>query len=120
MSNKKITIAEQYDRIIAIIEGKATPTAEDKEFILGRKAQHTAKSSSVSKTQIANAQANESLKEQFLDLMRDGAQHSPSDFMKTFDLSNQKVTYILSQLKNEFKVNRLEIKGKVYFTIAED
>lgn len=120
MANTKITIAEHYDRIIAILEGKATVTEADKEFILDRKAKHTTKSSSTSKAQEENAKANEDLMTKFLDFMEKGVDYTVPDFMKEFALSNQKVTYLLTKMKNADLVARTEKKGKAYYTRIDE
>lgn len=119
MANTKITIAEHYDRIIAILEGKATPTEEDKNFILDRKEKHTAKSSSISKAQAENAKTNEELVTKFTNFMEVGKEYMVSDFMKEFGLSNQKITYILTKMKNADIVSRTEKKGKAIYALIE-
>lgn len=120
MANTKITIAEHYDRIVAILEGKATVTEDDKKFILDRKEKHTAKSSSISKAQAENAKTNEELVDKFTKFMKVGTEYTVSDFMKEFDLSNQKVTYLLTKMKNADLISRTEKKGKAYFALIEE
>ena len=120
MASTKITIAEHYDRIIAILEGKATVTEDDKKFILDRKEKHTTKSSSTSKAQVENAKANEDLMDKFLNFMEKGVDYTVPDFMKAFSLSNQKVTYLLTKLNNADLVARTEKKGKAYYTRIEE
>ena len=120
MANTKITIAEHYDRILAILEGKATPTEDDKNFILDRKEKHTAKSSSTSKAQVENAKANEEFMDKFLNFMEVGKAYMVSDFMKAFGCSNQKVTYLLTKMKSADLVARTEKKGKAYYTRIDE
>lgn len=120
MANTKITIAEHYDRIIAILEGKATATEDDKKFILDRKEKHTAKSSAPSKAQAENAKTNEDLMNKFTNFMEIGKEYMVSDFMKAFGLSNQKVSYILTKMKNADIISRTEKKGKAIYSLIED
>lgn len=120
MSTKKITIAEQYNEVIAVLEGKAKPSQALIDFIIDRKEKHEKRGATPSKTQTANAQANAELKAKFLDLMTDGKEYSVSDFMKEFNLTNQKASYLLTQLKNENEIIRIEKKGKAYFTLVTD
>lgn len=119
MAEKQITIAEKYDRIIAILDGKAIPTEDDKNFILDRKEKHTAKSSTPSKAQAENTKTNEELVTKFTNFMEVGKEYAVSDFMKEFDLSNQKITYILTKMKNADIISRTEKKGKAIYSLIE-
>ena len=99
------------------------PTVEDKEIrekLEALKASLEKKSSSKgtrkpSKTQVAN----EGFKEIIINSMADGERYTITEMCKTFDfgeeLSNQRVSALVTQLKKANLVERIEEKGKAYF-----
>ena len=68
-----------------------------------------------SKTQIAN----DGFKEIIINSMVDGERYTITEMCKTFDfgeeLSNQRVSALVTQLKKANLVERIEEKGKAYF-----
>ena len=68
-----------------------------------------------SKTQVAN----DGFKEIILNSMVDGERYTITEMCKTFDfgeeLSNQRVSALVTQLKKANLVKRIEEKGKAYF-----
>ena len=118
MAEKKITIAEQFDKVIKFL--KDNEATEDMiNFITDRKDKHTARQNKPSKTATANSEANEKLKEKILSEMESGVEYSIADLMVITAQTNQKTSYLMTQLKNEEAVIRIEKKGKVYYTLAE-
>ena len=117
MAEKKITKREMYARIL----GKLTDENE-KAFIehemelLAKK--NAAKSTKPTATQVANA----GVKEEILGVMESGKMYTVSELMKAVpslnDTSNQKASALIRQLKDEGLVNRVEEKGRAYFSKA--
>lgn len=112
---EKMTIAKQYDNIIAKAQGVLT--AEEIAFLEDRKAKHIAKNGSkkMTKAQVEN----EEIKANILDAMESGKAYTVTEIMKAVGLdSNQKTSALVRQLKESGLVNRSESKGKAYFTKA--
>lgn len=118
---EKITIAKQYDNIIAKVEGILT--AEEIKFLEERKALHEKKNASRKPTKVQ--EANKALAEGVLDYMRDNPNrlYTVSDLMKSVpcfanyegDLTHSKANAIVKMLKDNGLVIRSEDKGKAYF-----
>lgn len=117
-NSKKITIAEQYDNIIA--KAKDILTDEEVAFLKDRKEKHLAKNSNkkMTKTQ----EANEVLKADILAEMEVGKKYLIGDMIKNFEccagLSTSKVTSMVSKLKDADLVIRTTDKGRSYFSKA--
>lgn len=118
---EKITIAKQYDNIIAKVEGILT--AEEIKFLEERKALHEKKNASRKPTKVQ--EANKALAEGVLDYMRENPNrlYTVSDLMKSVpcfanyegDLTHSKANAIVKMLKDNGLVIRSEDKGKAYF-----
>lgn len=63
---------------------------------------------------------NEEIKSQILDLMNENQLYTVTELMKALpmEISNQKVSALLRQLKESGAVVRTEEKGKAYFSLA--
>lgn len=65
---------------------------------------------------------NIGIKQNILDAMVKGTRYTITDMMKQFgflaDFSNQKVSALVRQLKDEGSVTRVDEKGKAYFSLA--
>ena len=112
---EKMTIAKQYDNIIAKVQGVLTN--EEIAFLEDRKAKHIAKNGSkkMTKAQVEN----EEIKGKILDAMEVGKAYTVTEIMKAVGLeSNQKTSALVRQLKESGLVIRSESKGKAYFTKA--
>ena len=112
---EKMTIAKQYDNIIAKAQGVLT--AEEIAFLEDRKAKHIAKNASkkMTKAQVEN----EEIKANILGAMESGKAYTVTEIMKAVGLeSNQKTSALVRQLKESGLVIRTESKGKAYFTKA--
>lgn len=79
-----------------------------------------AKKNSAEKKPTATQKANEGYKEAILDFMEVGKKYTITDLMKEVvelaDLSNQRVSALVRQLKEEGSVERTEEKRKAYFS----
>ena len=112
---EKMTIAKQYDNIIAKVQGVLT--ADEIAFLEDRKAKHIAKNANkkMTKAQVEN----ENIKVNILNAMENGKAYTVTDIMKAVGLeSNQKTSALVRQLKESDLVIRTENKGKAYFTKA--
>lgn len=112
---EKMTIAKQYDNIIAKVQGVLT--ADEIAFLEDRKAKHIAKNANkkMTKAQVEN----EDIKANILNAMESGKAYTVTEIMKAVGLeSNQKTSALVRQLKESGLVIRTENKGKAYFTKA--
>lgn len=115
---EKITIAKQYDNIIAKVEGILT--AEEVKFLVERKELHEKKNASRKPTK--SQEENVSYKTAILEGMVEGKAYTITDLIKSIpsiaDLTNQRVSALIRQLKEEGVVTRKEEKGKAYFSLT--
>lgn len=132
MAQKKMTMVEQYNATIALLNGETVEdysVADAVKFLTGR-AEQTAKKNAgggggerkPTKTQVEN----EGIKAQILDVMGNAeGRMTVGELMKELAIeSNQKVTSLLTQLRKDGKVERIEEKGVAYYSLpsaeAED
>lgn len=110
-------------KAIDFVLGNCEVPADVKEKLEKMKAQFIKKSSAERKP-TANQTENASLKVAILNAMEEGKGYTITDLMKAVpelaDLSNQRVSAIVRQMKDEGTVTREEIKRKAYFTKATD
>ena len=112
---KKMTIVEQYEAIIA--KAKGVLTEEELTFLRERAELHAKKNAT--RGQTATQKENEGIKQTILDAMESGKSYTVTEIMKMVGLeSNQKATSLIGQLKKSGLVERSEVKGKAYFTLA--
>jgi hypothetical protein len=116
---KKITKKENFATLLTLTEVKANPQLV--EFInheielLNRKGSST-------KGLTPTQKANEVFKQAILDEMLPNKLYTITELQKevpsvaSAELSNQRVSSLVKQLKDEGKVIRTEEKGKAYFT----
>ena len=106
----------------AVLNGEPI-TNEVRERLEALKASVEKKNSSSAKTMTATQKANASMKEEILAYMTADADRmfTVTELMKEVhvlaDLTNQKVTALVRQLKDEGKVERIEDKRKTYFRV---
>jgi hypothetical protein len=125
MANKKMTMVEQYNATIALLNGETVEdysVADAVKFLTGR-AEQTAKKNAgggggerkPTKTQLEN----EGIKAQILDVLGNAeGRMTVGELMKELAIeSNQKVTSLLTQLRKDNKVERTEEKGVAYYTL---
>jgi hypothetical protein len=119
MTNNKKTIKEMLAQIIN--NHREVLTDEEIKFLEGRLEQAEKKSSGGKKA-TATQVANEGIKAEILDSMEAGVKYTITDMIKQFDccsdLTNQKVSSLITQLKNVGKVNKTMEGRKSYFELA--
>ena len=125
MAEKKMTMVEQYNATIALLNGETVENysvADAVKFLTGR-AEQTAKKNAgggggerkPTKTQVEN----EGIKAQILEVMQNvNERMTVNALMKELGIeSNQKVTSMLTQLRKDNKVVRAEEKGVAYYSL---
>jgi hypothetical protein len=115
---EKITIVKQYEAIIDKYEGVLT--AEEINFLVERKEAHAKKNASRGQTK--TQKENEGYKGAIIEGMVEGKAYTITDLIKSIpaisDLTNQRASALIRQLKDEGAVTRTEEKGKAYFSLA--
>ena len=115
---KKMT---KRDYFTAILE-KYPLTADEKAFV-EHELELLAKKNASDKKPTAQQTANEVIKTAILDGMTSGRLYTVTEIQKEIlkgsDLSNQKVTALIRQLKDAGLVVKTEDKRKSYFSLAE-
>ena len=115
---KKMTIVEMYEAIIGKCEGVLT---KEEIAFLNERAEMVAKKNTNRKPTKAQEE-NEGYKSSIIEGMVEGKAYTITDLIKSIpaiaDLTNQRVSALVRQLKDEGKVTRKEEKGKAYFTLA--
>ena len=111
---KKMTKREMFEHIKA----NYNLTAEEVKFI-DHELELLTKKNSAEKKPTAVQVANEGLKTAILEFMVVGERYTITDLMKSVpelaDLSNQRVSALVRQLKDAELVTRVEEKRKAYF-----
>ena len=122
MTNKKMTKRDYFNTLLGIAEVKANP--ELVKFIDHELELLAKKNASGENKMTASQKANESIKSEILERMTNEPNRlfTITEMIKEFecckDLTLPKVTALVTQLKNEDKVVRVEEKRKAYFKIA--
>lgn len=115
---KKLTKTEMFNRIKAQLTDADDIAFIEHEIELVTK-KNAAKSDKPTKKQTANA----NIKDEVYAAMESGKAYTIGDMLKEFDfladLSNQKVSALVRQLKEDGKVERSEVKRVAYFTKVE-
>lgn len=115
---EKMTNVKALDYVLANCE----ITDEVKEKLMKMREQFVKKNSAERKP-TATQTENAGLKTAIVDGMEVGKQYTITDLMKSIpalaDLSNQRVSAIVRQLKDEGTLVREEIKRKAYFSLAQ-
>lgn len=115
---EKMTNVKALDYVLANCE----ITGEVKEKLVKMREQFVKKNSAERKP-TATQTENAGLKTAIVDGMEVGKQYTITDLMKSIpaltDLSNQRVSAIVRQLKDEGTLVREEIKRKAYFSLAQ-
>ena len=117
MTKTKMT---KRDYFTAIME-KYPLTAEEKAFV-EHELELLAKKNSADKKPTAQQTANEAIKSAIVEAMEPNRLYTVTELQKSVeacaDLSNQRVSALLRQLKDEGAVIRTEDKRKAYFSKA--
>ena len=117
MTNKKVTKREKFEMLKALSEVQANPMLT--EFI-EHELELLAKKNTSEKKPTAVQVANEGLKEVILNVLTEnGGLMTVTDIQKSCEelaeLSNQKVSALIRQLKDDGKIEKVEDKRKSYF-----
>ena len=114
---KKVTKREKFEMLKALSEVQANPMLT--EFIT-HELELLAKKNTSEKKPTAVQVANEGLKQTIMDVLNEnGGLMTVTDIQKSCEelseLSNQKVSALVRQLKDDGKVEKVEEKRKAYF-----
>lgn len=113
MENKKITMAEQYTRVIAVIEDTEV---EDKEalvkFLQGRLEKLGSKNRKPTKAQKENEKLKEVILERLAGFETPATINEIKDCEELAEYETQKISALLTQLKKAGKVEPHKGKGK--------
>lgn len=117
---KKPTKRDNYVSLLNLAEVSANPTLV--EFI-NHEIELLDKKNSADKKPTAQQNANADIKTSILNGMVNGKMYTVSELIKEIpecaDLTNQRVSALVRQLKEEGKVVRIEDKRKAYFMLAD-
>ena len=118
-NEKKMTKREKFEMLKALSEVQANPMLT--EFI-EHELELLAKKNASEKKPTAQQMANEGLKQTIIDVLTEnGGLMTVTDVQKSCaelaELSNQRISALLRQLKDDKMVDRVEDKRKAYFTI---
>lgn len=117
MSNKKITKRERFESLLKIPAVSADPGLVD---FINHELELLAKKNSADKKPTAQQTANEGIKSAIIEAMEPNRLYTVTELQKSVeacaDLSNQRVSALLRQLKDEGAVVRTEDKRKAYFS----
>ena len=119
MTNKKITKRERFESLLKMSQVQADPGMV--EFI-NHELELLAKKNSADKKPTAQQTANEAIKSAIVEAMEADRLYTVTEIQKSVeacaDLSNQRVSALLRQLKDDGLVVRTEAKRKAYFSKA--
>ena len=119
MTTKKITKRDRFNQLLALDSVKADADLvafiEHEMELLNRK-------NSTEKKPTAQQTANEAIKQAIVNAMEENHLYTVTEIQKSVaecaELSNQRVSALLRQLKDDNIINRVEDKRKAYFTLA--
>lgn len=118
-TTKKLTKRDHFNTLLTIDEVKSNPVLVD---FIEHELELLAKKNSAEKKPTAVQVANDGIKDAILDGMVEGTLYTITDLIKTIpalaDLTNQRVSALVRQLKDDGKVERIEEKRKAYFRLV--
>ena len=119
MTNKKITKRDRFNALLNMAEVKANPDMVD---FINHELELLAKKNSADKKPTAQQTANEAIKSAIVEAMEPNHLYTVTEIQKSVaecaELSNQRVSALLRQLKDDGVVVRTEDKRKAYFSLA--
>ena len=119
MTNKKITKRDRFNALLAIPAVQADPGMVD---FINHELELLAKKNSADKKPTAQQTANEAIKSAIVEAMEANHLYTVTEIQKSVaecaDLSNQRVSALLRQLKDDGVIVRTEDKRKAYFSKA--
>ena len=119
MTNKKITKRERFESLLTIPAVQADQGLVD---FINHELELLAKKNSADKKPTAQQTANEAIKSAIVEAMEANRLYTVTEIQKSVaecaDLSNQRVSALLRQLKDDGVVVRTEDKRKAFFSLA--
>ena len=119
MANKKITKRDRFNALLNMAEVKANP---DMVAFIEHELELLDKKNSADKKPTAQQTANEAIKSAIVEAMEANRLYTVTEIQKSVaecaDLSNQRVSALLRQLKDDGVIVRTEDKRKAYFSLA--
>lgn len=119
IKTKKPTKRDNYNALLSLAEVKTNPALV--EFI-NHEIELLDKKNSSEKKPTAQQTANDSIKAAILDTLERGKAYTITEIIKVVpecaDLTNQRVSAIVRQLKDDTLLIRTEDKRKAYFSLA--
>jgi predicted RNA-binding protein (virulence factor B family) len=119
MTTKKITKRERFESLLKLSQVQADPGMVD---FINHELELLAKKNSADKKPTAQQTANEAIKSAIVEAMEDNRLYTVTEIQKSVaecaDLSNQRVSALLRQLKDDGVIVRTEDKRKAYFSKA--
>ena len=120
-TSKKLTKRDHFTALLNLSEVKSNPTLVD---FIEHELELLAKKNSAEKKPTAVQVANEGIKDAIYDAMQENRLYTITEIIKEVaecaDLTNQRVSALIRQMKDDGKVERIEEKRKAYFRkIAE-
>ena len=124
---KKIVKREFFTALLTQVQetGFSTDRITNEDFInfISHELELLEKKNSTERKPTAKQMENDGIKTAILDSMTAGTLYTITDFIKTVpecaDMSNQKISAIVRQLKDAGLVERVEEKRKAYFKLPE-
>lgn len=120
-TSKKLTKRDHFTTLLNLSEVKANPVLVD---FIEHELELLAKKNSAEKKPTAVQVANEGIKDAIYDAMQENRLYTITELIKEVpecaDLTNQRVSALIRQMRDDNKVERIEEKRKAYFRkIAE-
>ena len=119
MTNKKITKRDRFNALLSIPAVQADQGLVD---FINHELELLAKKNSADKKPTAQQTANEAIKSAIVEAMEANRLYTVTEIQKSVaecaDLSNQRVSALLRQLKDDGVIVRTEDKRKAYFSLA--
>ena len=120
-TSKKLTKRDHFNALLNLSEVKSNPTLVD---FIEHELELLAKKNSAEKKPTAVQVANEGIKDAIYDAMQENRLYTITEIIKEVaecaDLTNQRVSALIRQMRDDNKVERIEEKRKAYFRkIAE-
>ena len=119
MTNKKITKRDRFNALLSIPAVQADAGLVD---FINHELELLAKKNSADKKPTAQQTANEAIKSAIVEAMEANRLYTVTEIQKSVDecadLSNQRVSALLRQLKDDGVIVRTEDERKAYFSLA--
>ena len=119
MTNKKVTKRDRFNALLSIPAVQADQGLVD---FINHELELLAKKNSADKKPTAQQTANEAIKSAIVEAMEANRLYTVTEIQKSVDecadLSNQRVSALLRQLKDDGVIVRTEDKRKAYFSLA--